>query len=397
MPLLRPFEGAEPLILRLVLTTLFTLAVVAAAWLIGSRGGEEAKAAEAMSGMQLLQSFRCHRSETKHVIVRGAEDDFSPTGDEPTAIHPRLRSPRRESVPDGGSYDQSQPDRHFIDYFELPTNVARGLFVIGLRPTAANENDSFSIGDLAHENGPEPENWSLQTRVNRLSLEQGWEVRGSLHFSEFERIRFKRPSAPMGVQRGDVHSSGPYRNLLDYLRGGDGLRVVDVRIQDDTSVDFMAVAVCLEPPGGTGVTLATAQRSRQLTGDLTSLSCTGVIERERICNPYVGDTPCRSLLPIACFQPRNAPVPQAVVEADFGHHWSGGALAITPPRAASDFASIADVDSYCARHFGDGWRAATYHDGGQPGELTAFGDALDPSLRVWIDIRGQPYATCWAH
>ena len=374
-----------------------SLGLGALAWALAG-GAEDDAGAEAppTSGMALLQAYRCHRAETKRIIVRGVEDGFSPEGDEPIRIHPRIASPRILSLAVGGSYDNSQPDRAVIDYFELPANVSRGLFVVGLRANGADGNDSIQIGEVGTIPSPDEEPRMFQEMVPRLASADGWRGRAGLHHAEFNAIRFQRSVATPRGGPSFRPAAGPVRTLLDYVRAGEEPRLVHVQIADDTSVDFMAVAYCQEPPRGTGVTFTRHGQSGVPMPGIVYLSCTGGPNDQHVCDPYVGDTACETPLPIICFRGMGAPVPRNV-PTHHHWHWSGGAIATTGPVPASRFATIADVDRFCAAQFGPDWRTATYHDGGRPSQFSGFG-RLDESLgRAWIDIRGQPYATCWAH
>lgn len=373
------------------------LGLGALAWaLAGGAVGDAEAEAPPTSGMALLQAYRCHRAETKHIVVRGVEDGFSPQGHEPIRIHPRIATPRLISMAVGGSYDNSQMDRFVIDYFELPSNVSRGLFVVGLRANGANDNDSIQIGDLGTMLSVDEEPRIFQELVPRLASADGWQKHGDLHYAEFDAIRFRRSATTLRRGPSFRPAAGPVRTLLDYVRAGEAPRVVDVQIADDTSVDFMAVAYCQEPPRGTGVTLTTHGLGGEPIPGIVIFACTVGPNDQHVCDPYVGDTACETPLPIICFRAMDAPVPRNL-PANHHLHWSGGAVATTGPVPASRFATIGDVDRFCAAQFGPDWRTATYHDGGRPGLFSGFG-RLDESLeRAWIDIRGQPYATCWAH
>lgn len=357
--------------------------------------GEVAATAPA-SGMQLVQSFRCHRAERKHIIVRGVEDDFSPEGDEPIAIHPRSQGNYLASMTRGASYDQSQPDRVFTDYLELPPDVASGILVVGLRAVAANENDTISIGELGGSSVVPDRARIFQTTVRQLSATPGWRNHGPLHYAELKNIRIQHQAGTVSGGLRIVTPPGPVQTLLDLIRDAAGQHLLELRVADDTSVDFVAMAICREPPSGTGMTL-NVLRIVEHPRRVVTLSCSAGSAAQHVCDPYVGDTSCRAALPVACFRDRHAPIPEPVRAARLGLNWSGGEVAVAPARRADAFRSIADVDSYCATQFGRGWRTLTYHDGGRPSQITAWGTIDESHDRVWADIRGQPYATCWSH
>lgn len=375
------------------------IAVVAASLALGAfaarRAAESAgAAAPAVSGMELLRAFRCHRAERKLVIVRGVEDDFSPQGTESVALHPRSDTPRLRSLLKGGSYDQSQPDRTLVDWFAVPSRISRGLFVIGLRPVAENANDVLLIGEPGTTGIIRMEANIFQRLIPELADHPGWRRAGAIHHAEFADIRFQFHHRRLDGTRTVMPRQSPHATLLDYVRGGDEQQPVEVRVSDDTSVDFVGAAVCEEPPPGTGLSLSLSpDRSR----GIVVLSCTGGGDDEPVCDPYVGDAPCGTPLPLACFRGEDVPVPASARARRLGLSWSGGRIAATEPVRGDAFATIDQTDAHCAARFGRGWRTLTYHDGGRSSAVAGYGRMPAAARRLWIDIRGQPYATCWSH
>lgn len=100
------------------------------------------------------------------------------------------------------------------------------------------------------------------------------------------------------------------------------------------------------------------------------------------CNPYAGDTSCRTDLPVLCSRP-----PQG-----------GEPLALGTIGGVAGFllASREDADARCAKDLGAGWRMAGFHDGGgwemQGAKL--IGVPADEARRVWVAI-GDQRANCW--
>ena len=100
------------------------------------------------------------------------------------------------------------------------------------------------------------------------------------------------------------------------------------------------------------------------------------------CNPYSGDTSCRTELPLLCGRPADANGPYA--------------LATAPAVAGFLLKSQADADARCAEALGAGWRMARFHDGGG-WELRggrSVGALADTRLRSWVAI-GDQRASCW--
>lgn len=371
------------------------LAVSALAWLASRPqppDPDERVAAAAQPGMELLKRYRCHRAETKRIFLRGAEDGFSPEGDEPAAVRPTLRSPRLASLPRTG-YDGSQADRTLLDHLTLPADIAGGLFVVSLRPVVDNANDGIVIGRTGWGAAAAREP-AFGAFVPTLAERPGWKRIGSVHYAPLGEIRLQRETASPLKGRHDRTAAEPSGTLLDFVRARPGQALVDVQISDDTAVDFIGVAVCERPPPGTGLSFV-VEPVRDI-GGVIQLSCDGGNREERRCDPYVGDTSCAAILPVACFRDRSVPRPQAVANAGYTLGWSGGEVAFTMPRAGRDFATITAADALCRARFGTGWRTATYHEGGRPSGFIALGRPPAGHRRAWIDIKGQPYATCWS-
>lgn len=341
------------------------------------------------SGMEMLSAFKCHRSETKTILIRGMEDGFSPAGIEPGFRRPDRRTTRTASITREVGYDDSQPDGEFTDSFKVPGEIADGLFVISLKRLQSDRTDTISIGNLMPmEAGGWGGNY-FSAGLSKVAALSGWKQLGSLHFARLSDVRFARPLHRPGG------SSRPYSSLLDYL-GQDQLdRWVDVAVQDDTAVDFMGLALCRAPGRNKGLTLAAAAGPATEIPGVLSMSCFFVDERTHRCGLYSGDMPCSTPLPVACLRPGIEPPPQQTKGTLAFRTWTGGHLKLSPAVAGSQFARIGDVDRYCARSFGPEWRTAALHDSLKIDGLAGRGDQRTVTGRVWVDIADQPYATCW--
>lgn len=328
-----------------------------------------------LTGMELLRQYRCHRAETKVVLVRGKEDNFSPEGVEPLFFRPGRDNARVESMMRGGSYDQSQTDRSFTDSFQVPAGMAKGLLVLSLKPTGPNGNDPIYIGDLEGSISRR----SYNSAISRLAKE--WTIEGTLYSAELGRL-------PLGGQ-------GP-RTVQDVFGHRARPAWLDVYLQDDTSVDFMGLAVCVAPTEEKGLTMAVKPAANMPARNVVSLSCNDGPDNAPICDRIQGDTVCREAHPVACLRPGSAPTPSSdVVRYWERWTWTGGDIALTEPVPGERFATIADVDRFCAQRVGEGWRAASMHDGGRAVGIAGWGTAPKTAVRAWIDIVDQPYATCW--
>ncbi|MCF8505711.1 MAG: hypothetical protein K9G59_12435 [Caulobacter sp.] len=345
---------------------------------------------EPATAMDLLRAYKCRRAETKQIIVRGVEDNYSPAGDEPNFIREGRQSADNLTFFAGGSYDQIQMDRRFTDSFRVPADTARGLFVIRMKAIGNNDNDSISIGDISTFSDA----WLPRFGAGVIALERasGWTKRRDFYSAEFAAIIHR--AAPRPPPDG-VRSTTAGASLLDFVRNGGADGRIDVLVQDDTSVDMMGAAVCIEPPRGKGFSLSLFKGVPVPGADIVTISCSHGGRDQYSCDPYVGDTSCATPLPVACFRPSGAPMPKSLEQHYARQMWSGGNLAFTEPAPGAQFRTIGEVDRHCAGRFGPQWRAARLHDGMSGLGIAGFGDTRRLSSRAWVDIVDQPYATCW--
>lgn len=338
------------------------------------------------SGMDILRAYECRRGETKSIIVRGVEDNHSPAGEEPIFIREGRMNAAVQSFANG-SYDQVQPDRRLTDSFKAPPNTASGLFLMRLKPVADNQNDSFGIGDLTKRGPSRLNRGNFGHAISTLGAAPGWSRQGEYYSADLAGIQLMRLA--------ENGSFVPTQTLLEFIRAGGADGWVDYNVQDDTSVDFVGIALCREPPRGKGLSLAPTSIATPMSG-VVALTCFFGGQNDQMCDPYVGDTACSSQLPVACIRPDGRPVPKALLGHNAGTAWSGGQLAFTEPVAGSRFANFRQVDAYCAARFGTGWRTARWHDGPGNSGIAGRTASISPQSRVWIDIADSPYATCWA-
>lgn len=341
----------------------------------------------AVTGMDVLRDFKCRRSETKVILVRGAEDNHSPAGNEPNFIRAERQFPDNLSFFVGGSYDQVQADKRMTDSFKVPVNVSRGMFLIRMKPVANNDSDTIAIGDIRTMAATSASRGRFSLLVVALEKLPGWTRQGELHFARLEDIRLNMDA---------VYGAGAsQRTLLDFIRSGANDGWVDYLVQDDTSVDFAGLVLCQEPKRGNGVTLAPFDGAPVPVKNVVALTCGFGGRDQRLCDPYVGDMSCSASLPVACFRADGVPMPRPLINHGTRVMWSGGRLAFTEPVPGSRFARADEVDAFCASHFGAKWRTARWHDGLNNHGIAGMSDQAAPASRVWIDVVGNPYATCW--
>jgi hypothetical protein len=125
------------------------------------------------------------------------------------------------------------------------------------------------------------------------------------------------------------------------------------------------------------------------------------------CNPYQGDTSCRTALPVLCTLKDGSTAESAGLvnesKADGGATgfnfyagWVGGTLAATAPVAGFVIGSLAQANARCASELGAGWRMAEFHDaGGGWGLVGKRGQGLvHTNTRHWVAINDQK-SNCW--
>lgn len=110
--------------------------------------------------------------------------------------------------------------------------------------------------------------------------------------------------------------------------------------------------------------------------------------RDGGCNPYQGDTSCRTVLPVACYRPSGAP-PSA--SASRG---ASGDLGATTPVMGALLKSESSASARCEAELGAGWRMAELHDGEGWNLRGRSGDGLRPDTRYWVHVNDQP-GNCW--
>ncbi|MEN0651736.1 MULTISPECIES: hypothetical protein [Hyphobacterium] len=334
-----------------------------------------------VSASLLIENFACRRGETRTVIRRGVEDGYAPGNFEPA--RPDRAGSQRVAGVGLRDYDDADLDQDFFDYFEPPRDAVSGLFVIRMFENGSSVNDGIVIGDhvtLRSSRAPDQQH-VFQTNVWSLRSDPRWSNSGDVYSIDIADLRLQNGTS-----------------LLDHIRDADMSGIVDVVIADDTAVDFMALAICSPPVTQSGLSFwYEPQGHDPSSGPVVRATCYPGEDVAAFCNPFVGNTPCGTELPIACFRPTNARSPDFEAIGLPRHSvrdWTGGDFALTTPVPANRFANRGDADAYCRAEFGEEWRVADWHLNGRGFDFFATGPA-DYEGRVWIDIRDQPYATCW--
>jgi hypothetical protein len=106
---------------------------------------------------------------------------------------------------------------------------------------------------------------------------------------------------------------------------------------------------------------------------------------EGSCNPYKGDTTCRTVMPIMCVKARGA-----------GGGTAAPDMGVNSSNEVAGFliASQDDGDARCVKDLGEGWKMAHFHQAGGWEFKYAPANGLRGEARHWVAIKDQP-GNCW--
>lgn len=109
------------------------------------------------------------------------------------------------------------------------------------------------------------------------------------------------------------------------------------------------------------------------------------------CNPYTGDTPCSTQLPILCLRRDVSPNPGLATGSNNG--WAGGHISLTQPISGLALEDLANANSLCEAAFGPGYVMGEFHDGGGGWNWNAYGN-VKTGTRFWVYINDTA-GNCW--
>lgn len=196
---------------------------------------------------------------------------------------------------------------------------------------------------------------------------------------------------PAWLKRGETHNE---QALLKAEEAKNARPVVAVA-PTSPAQESVPVPVLI----GHGLTFGLMAPAATAASDVVHLGCQGEPKpldqaHENACNPYQGDTSCRTVLPVLCIRPSGA-VPPSSLEADFYKGWTGGMLSATQPVMGAILESEAIATARCEKELGEGWRMAEFHDGkGGWGVQGYRGVGLSGNARYWVHVNDQR-ANCW--
>ncbi len=167
-----------------------------------------------------------------------------------------------------------------------------------------------------------------------------------------------------------------------------------------TEVEYVTVQ---EPTSGSGVVVVDAQGGGSggaTTGVVGTPGSGGyvLVGVDAQSEPYGGDTPTSTALPVLCLRPSGLPDPRHLSTSyrtpggSQRRRWSGSEVALTEPIAGWSLTSREAGDLQCARRFGAGWRMAEFHDGGRGAGFDFWALATQgdfETTRFWVAISDQ--------
>lgn len=353
------------------------------------------EASSPASGQAMTDDFQCLFAERRTVQIRGVEDNFSSAGKEPSK-RPGWMVEEASPVSHlrAKDYDQVEDDAYLVDHFDLDRDVVSGLFVISVRSAPGDLTDTLYLGNMEDTAKPfERRIWPVfHQRLAVLETLPGWSRRDSIVSAPLSAIMMEGHPLSGGGRRESLLA------LIPTLPRQAGL---DVLVRDDSTVDFMALVTCSRPASHGGYSMSVRDARPAGSRNILILSAEWDEVSGKSGNPFVGDTDCGEALPLMCFRDDGSPAPITLnaLGSSASHlieHWSGGTLRATEPVRGREFATIAEADRRCADRFGKGWRVADHHLGGQGFTFAGHGTTDLDRRRVWVDIKDQPYGTCWA-
>lgn len=355
-------------------------------------------AREPRNGTEILDGFTCNPGERREVALRGVEDGFSSAGQEPAGgTSPAVSVAHFLGDAHAAVYDDPRPDSVLMDHFMIPNGVVRGVFVAGLKSIAGGAPDTILIGrasDLYQD--PKPVAPSIfYSEIPKLGETTGWRRTDTLAWASMDDIRLTRNALR-------ANETPPEISLLEFVREASGPAPIDVFIADDTKVDFLAFAYCVEPEVNRGLTV-TFGIDENLTSGLVYLTRAGHGDLFSRGNPIVGDVACAEALPLVCFRNTRAPAPAALrrpggLGPTDSHirNWTGGWFRLSRPVRGDALKTASAADRFCQAEFGADWRVADMHSNGAGTNFVGFGTQGAVGQRAWMAVRDQPHGNCWA-
>ena len=344
------------------------------------------------SARQRLENYNCRTGETKRIVFRGIEDDFSPQGIEEVYLNPDQDRKLFEASDNltARGYDESGQDKIFLDQIELPNRTYHGIVSIGLKELSSVRNDAVSfifrkqdsieggLADVKH----------TASVANMTAA--GWNADHNYYWADFSDLVTQTYG-----DKGE-HVVGQVPNFLSAIRARKMDQIFTVRVGDDTMVDFIGFALCLEPLVNKGVVFSnnhvTENPIFQNLPKGQIFLTTAVVNGKQCYNQ--GCMQCDEKRPLVCIQDVNLPFPDGL-HSELLASWSGGNLAFSKAIPASMFETEDDVDDYCQDLFGADWRHLNIKDGSWSGRIVGYGELPSEYSEYWVGVKNSPHHVCW--
>lgn len=336
------------------------LSLLAAAMLLLRNSSNPATTAAPVELFGLISGFQCHAAETRHVFFSSQDERVS-----------------AETPSDPQPLVQISP----------PVLTAEGFVLVETGAGAAPERIVFQLSDGQRESA-------------RTASASGWTVEAGYLHARMSQLLVDSPAQPQGQSAARSRIEALPGSLLHHIRTGGGELTIDMLADAALSIGQAAVVLCEEPPSSMGLAMSTIVVEADLPSPVTMIGCH--YERGDLpqCDPLRGNAPCDAPLPLLCFRDLDASAPDTVSASfPYAHlyefYWSGGHIAATGEIRGDALATIRDANALCENELGAGWRVASYHEAARSNNFVAYGALNEPFRFHWLDIKDQPYATCW--
>jgi len=358
----------------------------------GEPGDKNSPGVSYTTAKERLENYNCRAGETKQIIFRGIEDNFSPEGVENAFIDPDQDKIIFDTIKNLSlrGYDETGQDKNFLDQFELPKRTFHGIVSIGIKELSSVRNDFIIFSFRSQKDATTGLADVSYSQPIAEMMKTGWSVDNAYHWASLEDL------AVQVFDENGTQYSKDMPHFLSAIRKQQPEQDFLIRIGDDTMVDFVGFALCLEPPENKGVVFSNVDiRDRavfkSLPADQVFLNI-AVVNGES-CNNK-GCVSCDEKRPLVCIQDQNLPAPENLHKYLLGR-WSGGNLSFTKSIPASMFETEDDVDAFCAGQFGAGWRHLHMKDGGWGASLVGYGSLPSGHSEFWVGVKNSPHHVCW--
>lgn len=267
-------------------------------------------------------------------------------------------------------YNNSQMDRMFLETMRFKVkkgcSVTGAKFNVRIKPNGRNipTNDSFGIA----QNG------------QSIYSVRPWSSSNSMNQSK--NLSYNLASLPNGS------------NLLNSLTSNQRFSFY---VQDDTKVQSALLRLQITCESDRKGMTWRKHGVDGITG-VVHVGC-GYSNGANECNPYKGDTMCKTKLPILCRKKLALDKPASVSTPNQYNQWAKQVVATTRPiaPATAGLDKLYKANQVCEKEFGKGWEVAEFHNG-RHWNFKSFGNIGSQvnNKRFWVNINDQANGNCWS-